>query len=140
MAQHLVKIEVDYLGDLGCKVTHIPSGNSFLTDAPLDNNGKARYISPTDLLCASVAACVSTIMGMKANANGIDLTGMKVTAVKEMENEPFRRISKVNIDICFPHKLSDKDFKIMENVTKTCPVTKSLSTELDMNFSFSFAQ
>ncbi len=140
MEKHLVKIDVDYLGDLSCKVTHTPSGNSFLTDAPLDNNGKARYISPTDLLCASVAACISTIMGMKANANGIDLTGMKVSAVKEMVNEPYRRISKITIDICFPNKLSDKDFKIMENVTNTCPVTRSLSPELDMQFNFSYAK
>lgn len=140
MEKHLVKIDVDYLGDLSCKVTHTPSGNSFLTDAPLDNNGKARYISPTDLLCASIAACISTIMGMKANALGIDLTGMKVSAIKEMENEPFRRISKIMIDICFPHKLDDKSFAILSNVTKTCPVSRSLAPEVDMNFNFSFAE
>ncbi len=140
MGKHTVQIDVDYLGDLSCQVTHVPSGNSFFTDAPLDNNGQARYISPTDLAGASIAACISTIMGIKAEAKGIDIKGMKVSVVKEMVSEPTRRIGKFDIVIRFPHKLNDKDFQLLSNVVKTCPVSKSLAPEVDINFKFEFAE
>ena len=32
--------KVTYLGDLRTECTHLQSGNTFITDAPLDNNGK----------------------------------------------------------------------------------------------------
>ncbi len=131
-----VRIDVNYLGDLQCEVIHSPSGTKFITDAPLDNNGKARNISPTDLLAASIASCVITIMGIKANANGIDISGMKISVVKDMINEPFRRVSKLSLDITFATKLSQKEFDILSNVVKTCPVTRSLLPEIELDYKF----
>lgn len=139
MEKHLVRIDVDYLGDLHCKVTHAPSGTSFLTDAPLDNQGNAEYISPTDLAVASIGSCIATIMGIKANAKGIDIKGMKISTVKEMVDKPFRRIGKISIEITYPHELSDKDFKLLSNVVKTCPVTRSLSGDIDLEYKFDYA-
>lgn len=139
MAKHIVKTDIDYLGELRCKVTHAYSGNSFLTDAPLDNRGKAEYISPTDLAGASIGSCVATIMGIKAKDNGWDIDGLRISVEKEMQNEPYRRIAKLKIDITFPHRLDDKAFKILSNVVKTCPVTRSLSTEVKLEYSFNYA-
>ncbi len=128
----MVNIIIDYLGDLHCKVTHEPSGNFFLTDAPLDNNGTAEYISPTDLAAASIGSCIATIMGIKANSNKIDISGLKIIVSKEMINEPFRRISKLTINIYFNRDYSDKERTILENVVKTCPVTRSLLPEIEV--------
>ena len=36
----MIEIKVDYEGDLHCSNTHQPSGTSFGTDAPVDNNGR----------------------------------------------------------------------------------------------------
>ena len=138
MAKHQVKIDVEYLGDLHCNVTHGPSGHSFLTDAPVDNEGKGEYISPTDLAAASIGSCISTIMGIKARNNNIDIKGMKVSVTKEMVNQPFRRIGKLIFEINFPHKLNDKDFQILSNVVKTCPVTRSLSPDVELDYTFNF--
>jgi putative redox protein len=140
MDNHIVQIFVEYLGDLHCEITHGPSGQKFLTDAPLDNHGKAEYISPTDLLGTASASCIATIMGIVANNNNIDIKGLKITVSKEMANEPFRRISKLTLDILFPHSLNDKEFKLMKNVVNTCPVTRSLSNELEFVPNFSFAE
>jgi len=126
----MVNIIIDYLGDLHCKVTHQPSGNFFLTDAPLDNNGTAEYISPTDLAAASIGSCIATIMGIKANSNNINISGLKIIVSKEMINEPFRRISKLTINIYFKRDYSEKERTILENVVKTCPVTRSLLPEI----------
>lgn len=136
----MIKISVDYLGDLYCNVVHTPSGNSFKTSAPVDNKGKGDYISPTDLVAASIASCVSTIMGIKAQDKGIDIKGMNITASKIMTEVPFRRIEKLILDITFPHRLNDEDFKLLSNIVKTCPVTKSLTTEIKLEYNFNFAE
>ena len=139
MSKHSVRIDVEYLGDLHCTVTHGPSGQTFMTDAPVDNQGKGEYISPTDLAAAAIGSCVSTIMGIKAQANNIDIKGMKISVIKEMLNEPFRRIGKLIIEIVYPHILEDKDFKLLSNVVKTCPVTRSLSPEVELEYTFRYA-
>ena len=36
----MVKIEIDYEGELRCHSVHISSGGSLTTDAPLDNQGR----------------------------------------------------------------------------------------------------
>lgn len=140
MDKYKVRIDVDYLGDLDCKVTHSLSGNSFLTDAPEDNQGLARHISPTDLLAASIGSCVATIMGIKAKSNELDISGLKISVLKEMANEPFRRISKLSFTIIFPKKLSEKNFQILSNVVKTCPVTRSLHPDVELEYEFLFRE
>ena len=140
MANGVTQIFVDYLGDLHCEITHGPSGQKFMTDAPIDNHGKAEFISPTDLLGTASASCIATIMGIVANNNNIDIKGLKITVNKEMTNVPFRRIARLTLDFVFPHKLNEKEFQLMQNVVKTCPVTRSLSTELEMITNYSFAE
>ncbi len=135
-----VQIDVKYLGGLHCSVTHGPSGQTFITDAPLDNKGTGQYISPTDLVAASIASCVSTIMGIKAMENDIDIKGLKISAIKEMINDPYRRIGKLMIKVTFPHRLDDKDYKLLANVVKTCPVTRSLHPDINLDYEFSFAE
>jgi len=134
----MVEISVDYMGDLYCEVEHKPSGNKFKTNAPVDNKGKGEFISPTDLVAASIASCVSTIMGIKANELGVDLKGMNITASKIMTNSPYRRIDKLILKITFPNKLNDKEFQILSNVVNICPVTKSLSKDIKLDYNFDF--
>lgn len=136
----MIKISVDYLGDLYCNVVHTPSGNSFKTNAPVDNKGKGDFISPTDLVAASIASCVTTIMGIKAEEKNIDIKGMNITASKIMTEIPFRRIDKLILDITFPYRLNEVDFKLLSNVVKTCPVTRSLTSEIKLEYNFNFAE
>ena len=51
-----------YTGNLRTEAEHIQSGNKLITDAPLDNNGKGEYFSPTDLFATSLGCCMLTIM------------------------------------------------------------------------------
>ena len=140
MEKHTTQIFVDYLGDLHCQITHGPSGQQFLTDAPTDNQGNGEYISPTDLLGTASASCIATIMGIVARNNNIDIVGLKITVNKEMTNVPFRRVAKLTMDFVFPHKLNDKEFQLMKNVVNTCPVTRSISSDVEIVPNFSFAE
>ena len=46
----MTKMLTKYKGNLRNEVTHLQSGTTILTDAPLDNHGKGESFSPTDLL------------------------------------------------------------------------------------------
>jgi uncharacterized OsmC-like protein len=66
-------IKTVYLGDLRTEATHVRSGEKIVTDAPVDNQGKGEFFSPTDLLATSLASCILTIMGIKARVMGFAL-------------------------------------------------------------------
>ena len=88
--------EVVYEGGLRTTCTHLRSGNSFETDAPVDNNGKGERFSPTDLMATSLATCMITVMGIKARSMGFDLENVKIEVEKIMKSDP-RRIGGINL-------------------------------------------
>ena len=126
---------VVYEGGLRTTCTHVRSGSSFETDAPIDNNGKGERFSPTDMLATSLGVCMITVMGIKARSMGFDLTGMKVDVVKIMKPDP-RRVSGINLSFYIPDSLSDKDQKtrdILKNTGNTCPVMYSIHPDIEVN-------
>ncbi len=120
---------VIYKGALRTEATHLASSTTLLTDAPVDNQGKGETFSPTDLVASALASCMLTIMGIKADALGVDITETKVTVLKQMAADP-RRISTLIIDLYLPCNFEDKIIRILERAALSCPVAKSLHPEL----------
>ncbi len=69
----MVTVRLEYRGDLHCDVFHGPSGASFATDAPTENQGRGESFSPTDLVAAALGSCVLTVMGIMARTLEIDI-------------------------------------------------------------------
>ncbi|HVV98946.1 MAG TPA: OsmC family protein, partial [Planctomycetaceae bacterium] len=103
-----VQIDVVYEGGLHCTATHGPSKATVATDAPVDNHGRGESFSPTDLVGTALGACMLTIMGIVADRNKLDLTGVKVRVLKDMVQEPVRRIGKLDVVITFPAAVAAK--------------------------------
>src|SRR5690606_10982073 len=122
--------KVIYLGDLRTECTHLQSRNTFITDAPLDNNGKGEAFSPTDTVATGLANCMMTVMGIKARDMKIDMTGTAATVNKIMAANP-RRISKIEVTFDLPFKSDEKIRKILEHTAKTCPVHFSLHPDIE---------
>jgi uncharacterized OsmC-like protein len=57
--------KVTYQSNLRTSCEHLKSSNTFITDAPTDNNGKGEAFSPTDTIAAGLASCMLTVMGIK---------------------------------------------------------------------------
>lgn len=123
--------EVEYQGNLRTSATHIRSGNSVITDAPVDNKGKGEAFSPTDMVATSLASCMMTIMGIAANEHNFNIDGAKAVVDKVMFANP-RRIGEVHISISFPQgvEYSEKQKRILRKAADTCPVSQSLHPEL----------
>ncbi len=134
----MVEINIEYTGDLHCKLTHGPSKMQIATDAPKDNEGKGQAFSPTDLVAGALGACMLTIMGIVAKRRGIDIAGAKAHVTKEMTSEPPRRISRLPVEITLPAFLTPQQRQIFESAALTCPVHKSLHPEIDSPIHFQY--
>ena len=134
----MVEISTTYQGQLRCSATHGPSGNTLLTDAPKDNMGKGEAFSPTDLVATALATCVLTTMGIVAQRHNLDITGATAKVTKEMVTTPIRRIGRLPVTVKMPKKLSDEDQKRLENAAHTCPVHKSLHTDIEAPITFTW--
>jgi putative redox protein len=125
---------VIYNGALRTTCTHLQSGSNFETDAPVDNNGKGERFSPTDLMATSLAACMITVMGIKARSMELDLDDVKIEILKIMKTEP-RRVGGIELTFHIPEGLKSLDEKaktILKNTGETCPVIKSLHPDIDI--------
>jgi len=127
-----VEISIAYEGELRCRCEHGPSGVALNTDAPVDNQGRGESFSPTDLVATALGSCMLTIMGIVARRHGYPIEGTKVRVVKEMIQEPVRRIGKLSAEFHVKNgaSLSEKDRKILEQAADTCPVRKSLHPDV----------
>lgn len=131
-------IQTNYNGELRTEATHLATGNSIITDAPTDNNGRGEAFSPTDLVCAALGSCMLTIMGILANRLELDITGTKTDITKVMAADP-RRISEVIIDFTFPsNNFSEKERTMLEQAARTCPVALSLHPDIKQTVSFNY--
>ncbi len=128
--------KVKYTGNLRTEATHLKSGNTIITDAPTDNNGKGEAFSPTDLVATALGSCMLTIMGIKAQNSNIDMKGAEVEITKIMASNP-RRIQKIEAIIKMPSKsYTDREKKILEKAAMHCPVFNSLSSDLEESIKF----
>ena len=127
--------KVTYKSGLRTSCEHLRSGDVFLTDAPVDNNGKGEAFSPTDTVATGLASCMLTMMGMKADGLEVDLSNSTAEVTKHMSANP-RRISKIEIVLNLPSNVSEKQRKILAHTANTCPVHYSLHPDIEKVITF----
>ena len=133
------QIEIEYEGELRTRAVHLQSGQSIITDAPTDNQGKGEAFSPTDLTASALGSCILTIMGIAAAQRGINIRGTRSEVTKIMGQNP-RKISKIIIHIYIPITLSEKNMVILEKSAHSCPVHRSLHIDTKKVIIFHYPQ
>lgn len=129
-----------YLGSLQVEARHEASGATMISDAPVDNGGKGRSFSPTDMCAMSLGMCALTIMGNFAANHGLDIDGTTFAVTKTMSAKPPRRIARIEVVFTFPDKgYTAKDKISLERAAKTCPVHLSLHPEVEQALTFIWA-
>jgi len=130
----MVKVYIEYQGDLHCSARHGPSRATLQTDAPVDNQGKGEAFSPTDLVGTAMGTCMATIMGIYARQKGIALEGMRIEVTKEMTATPPRKIARLTTEIWMPAGLARHAG--LEAAALTCPVHQSLHPDVEKPVQF----
>lgn len=126
---------VVYQQNLRTICSHTASGSSIETDAPVDNCGKGQRFSPTDLTATSLATCMLTVMGIKADGMGLQLDGTQISVKKIMKADP-RRIGAIELAVTVPQHLQNADektIKILKHTAHTCPVQQSLHPDIEVS-------
>jgi putative redox protein len=128
----MVEIKLSYEGDLHCSAVHTPSGNTLVTDAPLDNNGRGQAFSPTDLLATALGSCMATVIGILAKRKELAVEGMTVTVRKFMSDDQPRRVIRLELDLQIPLPASHPDRKLLESAARGCPVHHSIHPDIEV--------
>ncbi len=136
MSAHFVQIEMTYDGQLRTTAKHGPSGNTLITDAPVDNHGRGESFSPTDLVATALGTCMATVMGILAERHAIDLRGMRITVKKEMVQTPVRRIGRLTTEIHVPLPADHSHREMLERSVHSCPVHASLHPDVEKPVTF----
>ena len=127
--------KVTYTGQLRTECLHLRSGNTFITDAPVDNRGLGQAFSPTDTVATALASCMLTMMGIKARDLEISIDNSYAEVTKHMAAQP-RRISKIEITVFLPAAIESKNRKILENTANTCPVMYSIHADIEKEIEY----
>jgi len=129
--------KVVYNGELRTTATHLFSGSSIVTDAPLDNHGKAETFSPTDLVATALASCLMTVMGIHIRNNQLQVSSMEAEILKTMGSGP-RRITQIDVQIQMVSNCSDEEKATLERIARACPVAHSLHADIVQNIQFNW--
>ena len=129
--------KVVYKGDIRTESTHLQSGTIILTDGPTDNHGKGEAFSPTDMVANSLATCMFSIMGIKANAMNLDIEGSTADVTKVMQTDP-RMISEIVVVLNMQGVNDEKSRIILERSAMTCPVFLSLHPDIKKTIRFNW--
>ncbi|MDF9828553.1 putative redox protein [Ereboglobus sp. PH5-5] len=136
----MVKITGEYQGELHCVAKHEQSGNTLVTDAPRDNNGRGEAFSPTDLAATALGTCMLTIMAMAARKHGVELKGTRFEVVKEMSTNLPRRIASVDTKFWVPFRKDALPGGTLERAAESCPVHQSLHPDIKKQITFYWAE
>lgn len=136
----MVKITVDYEGNLRATAKHVESGATIQTDAPQENHGKGELFSPTDLLAAALGTCVLTLMGIVAQKYKVDLAGLRATVDKEMAKTPSRKVGRIVIHVYCPQRLDSEITSKIEQAGIGCPVHHSLHPDVQQEIIFHWGE
>ncbi|RPJ34699.1 MAG: OsmC family peroxiredoxin [Verrucomicrobiaceae bacterium] len=128
----MVEIKLTYEGGLHCSAVHTPSGNTLVTDAPVDNNGRGEAFSPTDLVATALGSCMATVIGIVARRKNLAVEGMAITVRKFMSEDTPRRISRLELDLDIPLPADHPDRELLESTARGCPVHHSLHPEIEV--------
>jgi putative redox protein len=135
----VVRIDVEYKGNLHTECLHEPSGSRLETDAPRDNEGLGERFSPTDLVATALASCVLTTMGIVARRHEWAMEGATVRVHKHMTTQPVRRIGRLEAHFAMPSTVPEEGRGVLERAAYTCPVHRSLHPDVELELVFDWA-
>ena len=136
----MTRVETLYLGELTCESTHVKTGSSLVTDAPIDNCGKGSTFSPTDLLATALLNCMITVMDIHANKQEWPFKVLNSSAIKKMGVNP-RRVIELEIEVKVDGtSLNSQIREELTQIALNCPVAKSLCAELRQSINIDYSE
>lgn len=95
--------------------------HTIITDEPASLGGSDTAPTPHELLAATLASCVSTMLALYTRPRGLDLGDLRVDVAYDADTTP----RQVEVTLHLPDHLTDDRVKRVAKVAETCPVRRS---------------
>lgn len=109
------------------------SGNTLLSDEPIDQGGQDLGFSPKELLISSLAACTSATLRMYADRKGWELEAVQCE-IDLVRNEAENN-TQITRKIELIGSLTPDQYKKLLAVANACPIHKILSNPIQVETS-----
>ncbi len=96
--------------------------HTIVTDEPERLGGSDLGPAPHELLAATLASCVATMVAMYAQNRGWDIG----ETVVDVDYDPDSTPRRFEIDLCLPDGLTSEQRRRLQRVAETCPVRRAL--------------
>lgn len=116
-----------------CQTQFHNSSDRFTTDVPTVFGGVGEHVSPGEMLAATVASCMLSMMGLTGRKHGFSTDG--ITAAASCE-EKGGAISAINFDITLPPTLTVEQKEALRQAAAHCPVGSALATHVKKNMTW----
>ena len=81
-------------------------------------------------MATALGSCMITIIGIASRVHGFSIEGASWDITKVMADNP-RRIGEIIVELSFPpNNYTDQQKRIIEHITRNCPVSLSLHPDL----------
>lgn len=97
-----------------------------VVDQPSDNGGGDTGPTPTELFVASLASCVAFFAQRFLHRNGVDTSGLEVSAAYTWAEKP-HRVGAIDVRVAVP-PISEALVQPLQRVIEHCTVHNSLHT------------
>lgn len=116
-----------------CRTEFHPCGCTIHTDVPKVYGGEGHYAAPGDLLAATVASCMLSMMALTGRKHGMSTDGMTASACCEEANG---RIQALHLEFCVPGTLTAEQKTLLQQCTENCPVGNALSDKVQKHITW----
>lgn len=103
--------------------------HAIITDEPTPLGGTDAGPAPHELLPATLAACVSTMIMTYANARGLELSGLRVDVSYDPDPTP----RQVGLVVRVPEGLTHDQTERLRRIVDTCPVKRAFEAGFSFN-------
>lgn len=110
-----------------------PSGNTLISDEPLETGGKDLGFSPKELLASALATCTAATLRMYADHKKWDLQEVKLEI--ELEQNDTRTKTSINRKLEFIGNLTEEQRTRLLAIANACPVHKILTNPIEISTS-----
>ena len=96
-------------------------------DLSKEDGGHGQAMSPTEILVASLGACITIVVGNYCDRNNYTQGTVEVSLTYELEAAP-SRIAAILIDLEIPADVPAEQRKIIRKMAAACPIHQTLVT------------
>lgn len=123
-------------GSMRCR-TEFTQGNAvFTTDVGTALGGKGEQPSPAQLLAATVASCMGSMMAFLGARRGINTAGISIASGYE---EGKNGLSALIFHITVPHATTAEERSVLEAAVKGCPIGAAIAATVEKKISWTWA-